>query len=63
MKNPTTRKIRNRGWTPIRYRTEDEVRHGWEVCRDSKRITVHLVGDDRPRRLLLTEDRYIEVLR
>jgi hypothetical protein len=29
MRHPTIRKIRNRGWTPIRYWDGDQYRHGW----------------------------------
>ena len=65
---PTIRKIRNRGYVPIRYRMENasqtysEVRHGWEIERTEKHIVVQLVGDDHKRRLPLSEGRYIEVL-
>jgi len=62
IREPTTRKIRNRGWTPIRYRTEDEVRHGWQIERDERAIRIQLVGEDRARRLPLSEARFIEAL-
>ena len=29
MRHPTIRKIRNRGWTPIRYWDGDQYKHGW----------------------------------
>ena len=29
IKNPTTRKVRNRGFTPISYRSDDGVYNGW----------------------------------
>ena len=36
IKNPTVRKIRNRGWTPISYHSEGGVRYGWLI--ESKEV-------------------------
>lgn len=63
MKNPTTRKIRNRGLTPIRYWTggyHSQVRYGWMVS-EGKRGTmvVRLVGDSRNKRLTQEETRHV----
>ena len=57
-KRMTTRKVRNRGWTPIRYRTADEVRHGWIVKRGRKLLHIHLIGIGN-RRVPLEEERYM----
>ena len=29
IKNPTKRKIRNRGFTPVRYHHDSGIHHGW----------------------------------
>ena len=29
IKNPTVRKVRNRGFTPVRYHHDTGVHHGW----------------------------------
>ena len=64
MKLPTIRKVLNRGYTPIKYREEDGgTRWGWEISRDERRITVQFPDDERPRKLPLSEGRYIEVLK
>ena len=64
IKDPTTRKVLNRGWKPIRYRLAvgknyDEVRHGWVVSEDEKFIVVQLIGEERVRNLPVSEGRYI----
>lgn len=60
IKNPTSRKALNRGWKPIRYRTEaGPVRNGWEVSRDEKTIVVHLVGEATARKLPIAESQFI----
>lgn len=60
MKEPTSRKCRNRGLTPIRYRGQDQVHHGWIVERRTRgALTIHIVGEDRNRRLSADEARYV----
>lgn len=52
LRNPTMRKLRNRGLTPIRYRTPGRhecVRHGWIEREDERELVIRLVGDDRNR--------------
>ena len=71
MKNPTLRKLRNRGLTPIRYTLDPSgrdagprlVRHGY-IVRELPRgsLVVRLIGDERNRRLSPAERRYVEVL-
>lgn len=63
MKNPTLRKLRKRGLTPIRYRSPLQVRHGY-IVRELPRgsLVVRLIGDDRNRRLSSDEARYVEVM-
>lgn len=56
----TLRKARNRG-EPIRYRTADQVQHGWIETRGRKWMTVYLVGVGR-RRVPLAEERYMVAL-
>lgn len=63
IKNPTLRKLRNRGLTPIRYHTpppRSEVKAGW-IVRERPRggLVIRLVGEDRQRTLPPAEVRYI----
>lgn len=71
MKNPTLRKIRNRGLTPIRYRarlgsgvtTRDEVRHGWLTGEETRtKVQIHLIGEDGNRWIRKEEMHYVTVL-
>lgn len=67
IKDPTFRKAVKRGFTPIRYRlaigkSYDECRNGWEISRDEKHIVLRLVGEDRNRRVPLSEGRFITKL-
>ena len=65
IKNPTIRKIRNRGWTPIRYQLPDNsgLRWGWQMGENSKgRIHIRLVGEERSRWLHPEEGRFITEL-
>ena len=60
--DPTSRKVRNRGFRPIKYRTENEVRFGWLVEETPKYVRIRLPGDERSRKLPLSERRYIQEL-
>lgn len=54
IKDPTTRKVRNRGFVPCRYRTggdHSEVRNGWIIERTSSEALIRLVGEERNRRI------------
>lgn len=62
IKDPTIRKVRNRNMRPIRYRTEDDVRHGWIVEETDKYVRVRFPGEDRSRKLPLSEWRFITEL-
>ncbi len=45
MRHPTIRKIRNRGWTPIRYWDGDAYRHGWiEVRKPRGGMVIKLIN-------------------
>ena len=63
IKEPTIRKVRNRGYTPIRYHDGEQYRHGW-IVEERKRgaLTVRLVGDERNRRLSASDARYVTAL-
>ena len=67
IKNPTIRKIRNRGWTPIRYQLPDNsgYRWGWQMGGNSNkgRIHIRLVGDERSRWLHREEGRFLVEVR
>jgi hypothetical protein len=72
---PTTRKVLNRGWRPIRYRIStnkygnqvgygnlpafDESKQAWLIERTSEYLLVRLVGEETNRRVPLTEERYM----
>jgi len=58
LKNPTLRKLRNRNLTAIRYRTADQVQHGWILKRGPKLLHVFLIGIGK-RRLDRTEQRFV----
>lgn len=63
IRQPTLRKLRNRGLVAIRYWTPPphaEVKHGWIVQeRPRGGLVVQLVGEDRVRRLPPAEARYV----
>lgn len=63
VKNPTMRKLRNRGLTPIRYHDGEQWRHGW-IVKSGQRgtMTVRLIGNERNTRLSHNETRYVKVL-
>ncbi len=65
MRNPTLRKCRNRGLTPIRYQLPDTrgYRHGWLTGEETRtKVQVHLVGDERDRWLPKAELQYVKPL-
>lgn len=62
MRWPTLRKVRNRGWTPIRYHTDDCVRTGWLIEEQPKAMLVHLVGDEGNKWIRGEERRYVRPL-
>ena len=60
----TTAWVIKKGWIPVRYRIDNgkmlnEARHGWIVARDTKTITIRLMGEDRNRVVPLSEERYM----
>lgn len=63
IKNPTLRKLRNRGLVAIRYHKpppHSEVKHGWIIQeRPRGGLVIQLVGEDRIRRIPPAEVRYV----
>ncbi len=62
MRNPTLRKCRNRGLTPIRYQLPEAggYRHGWLTGEETRtKVQVHLVGDEGNRWLSKGELQFI----
>jgi hypothetical protein len=59
IKDPTIRKVRNRGFTPVRYRTELGVHHGWIARRGTKWIYFYSVTEDRELQLDPSEERHM----
>ena len=61
IKNPTMRKLRNRGLQPIRYHNGQQWKHGF-IVEEGQRgtMTVRLIGEDRNRKLSVAETRYVE---
>jgi hypothetical protein len=63
VKDPTLRKLHNRGLQAIRYHDGEQNRHGWIVRKGQRGVlVVRLIGDERNRRLSASESRYVEVL-
>ena len=67
MKHPTIRKIRSRGWTPIRYWDGDQYRHGWiEERRPRGGLVIQLINaigePPTKRKLTVEESRAVEEL-
>ena len=64
IKEPTIKKVLNRGWTPIRYTADrSPVRFGWLIRIDRKRGScVRFPDDDRNRWVKGREQKYIVVL-
>ena len=64
IKNPTMRKLLNRGLQPIRYHNGQQWMNGYIVSRDSRgTMTVRLIGENRNRKLSAAEARYVKELR
>ena len=70
--NPTTRKVRNRGWRPVRYCDQvttargallsHAYRHGWLIADDGDEARVRFVGDERDTLIRGRDRKYLEVL-
>jgi len=58
----TKRALAKRGLALIRYRSEDEVRHGWIVAEEGSVTRIQLIGEERVRRVKGDERRFIQVL-
>ena len=58
---PTIRRVRNRGWEPVKYVREDGTVYGWIFKRGTKLIHIHIqgVGD---RRVALAEEQFMTAL-
>ena len=62
IKNITSRKVRNRGFTPVRYRcAANRAVNGFVVKRGRKWMTFYSPSTGR-KRIPLTEERYMEEL-
>lgn len=59
IKDPTTRKVLNRGFVPVRYRTSDGNVHGWVESRGTKWLKFWSITDDRLLTLPLEEERFM----
>lgn len=63
IKNPTSRKVRNRGLVPMRYRLPDKPYgayvYGWIVNRGPKYLHFHCSTLGRTLRVPLAEERYM----
>lgn len=44
IKNPTRRKVRNRGWEPVRLNWNGYVVHGWIYKRGRELLHIHIIG-------------------
>ena len=65
IKDPTIRKIKNRGFKPIRYWTgghHSEIRHGWLIREEPKVTIIRLVGDERNTKVKGTDRKFIKIL-
>ena len=62
LKNPTVRKVKNRGWEPVRWRSTDGVYHGFIVRRGTKYLHCYFFALGR-KRLPLIEERYMKEIR
>ena len=61
--NPTLRKVRNRGFIPCRYQTDDGFYNGWIVrTKRTGAIVIHLVAEDRDRTIKGDDRRYVAAL-
>ena len=61
IKNPTTRKVKNRGFTPIAYHNGDGVYNGWIYKETPKFAFARFPGLGR-KRLEKSELRYVRYL-
>ena len=65
IKDPTIRKIKNRGFKPIKYHMggrHECVRYGWIVKEEPKVTIIRLVGDEKNRRVKGRDIKYITEL-
>lgn len=71
IKDPTLRKIRNRGYTPVRYYASlgageshrEEYRHGWLTGEETRaKVQIRLIGEDGNRWIRKEEMRHVTVL-
>jgi len=65
VKNPTIRKLRNRGLVPIRYQFPSAAgfAYGWIVAEGARgTLTIRLVCEERNRRLNRKDARYVRRL-
>jgi hypothetical protein len=58
IKDPTIRKVRNRGFTPICYHTDMGYQNGWIYKEGRKRLYIHLVSSGN-HRVPKSERRYM----
>ena len=61
IKNPTTRKVKNRGFTPIAYHSDNGVYNGWIYKETPKFAFARFPGLGR-KRLEKSELRYVRYL-
>ena len=61
IKNPTTRKVKNRGFTPIAYHTENGVYNGW-VYKQTPKYTFARFPALGRKRLEKSELRFVRYL-
>ena len=61
IKNATYRKVINRGFTPVRYRTDYGVYHGW-VEKIGRKLIHFRYADGHVRRVSKSEARYMTVI-
>lgn len=61
IKNPTVRKLKNRGLKPVWYRTNEGCFTGWVEKRGRKWMYFRFAADQTKRkRIPLSEERYME---
>lgn len=62
IRNPTLRKVRNRGFVPVRYQTDGGFYHGWIVKHGREYVHVYVIAFDRVLRLPPSEARFIKAI-
>ena len=62
IKEPTIRKIKNRGWIPVQYHTETGFEYGWIIDETPKYITIRMQGAEKNKRVPKKERRYMKEL-